>query len=140
MEKRNETVKALGGTLLALLIAVGILFVADAVFSFRNLADTREEAAMVMGQIFVIHTTLSFAMLLLSFYLSFIYLKDYFQLKSKFTLGLLAAVFSFMMFALTANPLIHVILGVYGGKGIFSLIPYLFATISLGILVWVSSK
>ena len=50
------------------------------------------------------------------------------------------AIFSFMLFALTANPLLMVFLGVYGDRGPFQLIPYLFATIALAILGWVSSE
>ena len=93
-----------------------------------------------MPYVFLAQIVLSLMMLVMSFYLLFIYLKDYLQLKSKFTMGLIVAVFSFMLFAFAANPLLHMFLGVYGGQGLFPLIPYLFATLSLAILVWVSSK
>lgn len=141
MEKRKNdyTVEALGGTLLALLLAAAIFVLADLLFPFRQLGP-RAEAPDIMPYIFLGQIVLSLLMLMLSFYLLFIYLKDYLQLKSRFTLGLLVALFSFMLFAIAANPMLHMFLGVYGGRGLFPLIPYLFATISLAILVWVSSK
>ncbi|MEW6748959.1 MAG: hypothetical protein AB1295_04600 [Candidatus Micrarchaeota archaeon] len=140
MENKNDfTLKAVGGTLLALLLAMGIFVLADQLFPFRQLGP-RAEQPDIMPYIFMAQIFLSLLMLLLSFYLMFIYMKDYLQLKSRFTFGLLVAVFSFMLFAIAANPMLHAFLGVYGGRGLFPLIPYVFATLSLGILVWVSSK
>jgi type III secretory pathway component EscU len=147
MEKRKEnnlTLKAFCGAVLAILISVGFLLAANAAMPFRQFEPRdippREALPDVFQNVFLLHTVLSLAMLILSFYLFFIYLKDYLQLKSGFTFGLLLAIFSFMLFAVTANPFLHVFFGVYGRDGIFQSVPYLFATISLGILVWVSSK
>lgn len=140
MEKKNDYgLKALAGTLLALLFGLLIFVVADAVFPFRQLGP-RAESADILPLIFMSQTFLSVAMLLLSFYLLFLYIKDYLQLKSRFTLGIILAVFSLMLFAISANPILHMFLGVFGGRGLFPLIPYFFATISLAILVYVSSK
>jgi|WetSurMetagenome_2_1015567.scaffolds.fasta_scaffold76316_4 hypothetical protein len=147
MEKRKEnnlTLKAFCGAVLAILISVGFLLAANAAMPFRQFEPgnipPREAPPDMFQNVFLLHTVLSLAMLILSFYLFFIYLKDYLQLKSGFTFGLLLAVFSFMLFAVAANPFLHVFFGVYGRDGIFQSVPYLFATISLGILVWVSSK
>jgi hypothetical protein len=140
MKKENNlTFKALAGTLLALLIALGSFILVDASFPVRHW-EPHYRAAELMQNIFFVHAAISTLMLLFSLYLLFIYFRDYLQLKSRFTLGLLIAVFSFMLFAITANPLLHLFFGVYGNRGIFMLIPYVFATISLALLVWVSSK
>jgi hypothetical protein len=147
-QKNDMTLKALGGTMLAVLLSVVLLMAANLAMPFRQLepgtgpsgeppVDLHEGPPQ---EVFLIHAALSFAMLLLSLYLFFIYLKDYLLLKSSFTLGLMLAIFSFMLFAVTANPLLHMFFGVYGRGGIFPLIPYLFATTSLAILVYVSSK
>jgi len=48
--------------------------------------------------------------------------------------------FSFMMFSIGINPWLQLFFGVYGQKGIFSLIPIGLATLSLAILAWISSK
>lgn len=138
--KENDfTLKAAAWTLLAFLSALGMLLIADALMPFRQLGP-RTEAADIMPYMFMAQAFLSLAMVLLSLYLMFTYAKDYLQLRSGFTLGLLLAIFSLMLFAVTANPLLHVFLGVYGGRGAFNLIPYFFATLSLAIMVWVSSK
>jgi len=147
MEKRkgdNLTLKAFCGAVLAILISVGLLLAANAAMPFRqfepNDAPPREAPPDMFQNVFLLHSILSIVMLILSFYLFFIYLKDYLQLKSGFTFGLLLAIFSFMLFAVATNPFLHVFFGVYGRNGLFQSVPYLFATISLGILVWVSSK
>lgn len=140
MEKGNDfTFKAAVGTILALLAAVGIFVIVDAALPFRQWG-MRMELAQIMQNILLLHIALSTAMILLSLYLLFTYLKDYLQLKSRFTLGLLIAVFSLMLFAISTNPILLIFLGVYGARGLFTMIPYVFATIALAILVWVSSK
>lgn len=147
MEKRKEnnlTLKALCGAVLALIIALGILLAANAAMPFRQFepggVPPREAPPDVFRGVFLASAVLSTLMLVLSFYLFFIYLKDYLQLKSGFTIGLMIAIFSFMLFAVTANPFLHVFLGVYGRNGLFQSVLYLFATISLAVLVYVSSK
>ena len=125
--------------MLALLLALGIFVVFDSAMPFRHLGS-RAEVAELLQNIFLLHIGLSTAMILLSLYLLFTYLKDYLQLKSKFTLGLLIVVFSFMLFAISTNPALHIFLGVYGSKGLFNMVPYVFATVALAVLVWISSK
>jgi len=142
-KQNNLTLKAIGGAVLALLVSVGLLLAANLAMPFKQLepgTEAPQPPPQVFPDVFLLHAVLSFVMLALSFYLFFIYLKDYLQLKSRFTLGLLLAIFSFMLFAAAANPLLHLFFGVYGRGGIFQLVPYFFATISLAILVWVSSK
>ena len=152
--KNNLALKAGMGTVLIVLLAIGILLAVNMAFAFRDI-DQRIghevpapggelPSAMPFNQsmdpFFMVSTAISSVMLLLSIYLVYTYLKDYMELKSHFTLGVLSAVIAFMLFALTSNPLLHFFLGVYGRFGIFQMVPYVFATISLAILAWVSSK
>jgi len=141
------------GTLLIVLFSVGILLAANMMFAFRDI-DERigprdqcqprpapgEVAPRSPDLFFMIGAVASTLMLLLSVYLVYTYLKDYMELKSAFTLGVLSAVVAFMLFALTANPMLHSFFGVYGRFGVMQIIPYVFATVSLAILAWVSSK
>lgn len=148
--KNNFTFKAIAGTIIAFLFAISIFVVVDATSPVRQWGPPPEaegpaimpapEGQMMIPNIFLIQLGLSTIMVLLSLYLLFTYIKDYLQLRTKFTIGLIVSIFSFMLFAISANPILHVFLGVYGGRGIFSVVPYLFATISLAVLVWVSSK
>ncbi len=134
----NDRIIAVLGTILAFALSVLVFVVVNAIVPFQHMGP-----GMMMGpyqDFFYVHTIVLFLMLALSLYLFYIYLRDYIQLKSKFTFGLLLAIFSMMMFAIAANPVLHVFFGIYGRSGLFTLVPYLFATISLAILVYVSSK
>ena len=140
MEKNNFTFKAAAGTILALLLAVAIFVIVDAASPIKKWGPPPPDSMDIMQSVFLLQIGLSTAMILLSLFLLFTYLKDYLQLKSGFTLGVLFAVFSLMLFAISANPILHMFLGIYGSRGLFTVVPYLFATLSLAILVWVSSK
>ncbi len=151
--KNNVALKAAAGTVLIVLLSMGILFAANMAFAFRDIDERigpREECQPMPAPgemaphepdlFFTLGTITSSLMLLLSIYLVYTYLKDYMELKSGFTLGVLSAVVAFMLFALTANPMLHFFFGVYGRFGVMQIIPYVFATVSLAILAWVSSK
>ena len=138
-KENNVAAKAAAGTLIIVVLSIAILFIADMAVSFRDV-DSRREFKEFVDNYMMFGNIITLAMLILSIYLIFIYLKDYLELKSKFTLGILFAVISFMLFAITSNPLLHQFFGIYGKAGVFMLVPYLFATISLGILAWISSR
>lgn len=137
--KNNYSFKAAGFTLLAVVLCIGVFFVADMLTPFRGL-ESREEFRAVMESQFLIMNSISSIMFLISIYLVFIYMKDYLVLRSRFTLGILLAVISFMLFAISSNPLLHMVFRLPDKSGLFTLIPMIFATISLGMLAWVSSK
>ncbi|MEM3555523.1 MAG: hypothetical protein QXF56_02300 [Candidatus Micrarchaeia archaeon] len=131
--KVDYTAEALLGTIGIALLSLLLLFAANSIFPFRR-QSVDENIFFLFGNFF------SLATFVLSLYLTFIYLKDYLELRSRFTLGVLLVIISLMMFALTSNPFIHVIFAVYGIRGIFPMVPYLFATIALAILAWISSS
>ena len=131
---KNNAYKAVFGTFMIFFIAIMVLLITNILFPFRRLGQVN------MTSYFMISNLISFTLLVISIYLIYIYLKDYLELKSNFTLGILLSVISFMLFAMTSNPLLHQFFGVYGKMGLFSMMSYLFATISLAILAWVSSK
>ena len=137
--KNNFGSKAAIGTLLIIVFAIGLFVVADLVFPFKGW-ESRAEMHQLMQWQFSISMILSSLMLLVSIYLVFIYLKDYLELKSKFTLGVLLALVSFMLFAISWNPLLMSLFGIYGKSGVYGMIPMIFATVSLVILAWVSSR
>ena len=84
-------------------------------------------------------TVISFINLGLLIPLFIIYLGIYRDLKSSFTLGLLAVIFALGMYAVTSNPLL---IGLLGGRtgdiGLFQIIPDLCTTAALTILVRIS--
>lgn len=67
------------------------------------------------------------------------YIRLYLDVRSKFTLGLLLAMFSLFIYAATSNPLVHALSGFcLSGLGPFAMIPDVFAAVALGILVYLS--
>ncbi|VVB68367.1 Uncharacterised protein [Candidatus Norongarragalina meridionalis] len=82
---------------------------------------------------------LSAANALIAIYLIFIYVKDYLKLRSAFTLGIIAVLFSFLLYALTSVPLVHILFGRYGA-GSFSFVPLLFSAIGLLIFAKLSNE
>lgn len=132
-EKADYTLEAALGTVAIAVVLVALLFTANLLFPFRRQPFGEEI-------FFITANFLSLTTFLLSAYLTFVYLKDYLELRSRFTFGILLVIISLMMFALTSNPFVHVLLAVYGVRGIFPAVPYLFATIALAILAWISSK
>ncbi len=89
---------------------------------------------------FTIRLVLSLVNLAAIVYLLFIHIKDYLKLRSSFTLGLIAFLFSFFLYALSTLPLIHIILGPYGRASLLSYVPMLFSAIGLLIFAKLSSE
>jgi tellurite resistance protein TehA-like permease len=84
-------------------------------------------------------TVISFINLALIVPLFVVYAGLYRQLRSSFTLGLMAVIFALGMYAVTSNPLIVSLLGGRTGDiGFFQIVPDLCATIALVILVRIS--
>ena len=63
------------------------------------------------------------------------------QVRSEFTIGLIALNVALLLYALTSNPLIHQWLGFMGsGLGPFAMLPDLFTLIASAMLLYLSQK
>ncbi|MDD5317440.1 MAG: hypothetical protein PHF51_01760 [Candidatus ainarchaeum sp.] len=93
-----------------------------------------------LGDFFTLRLALSVLNVVLVVYLLFVYVKDYLRLKSSFTLGLVAFLFSFLMYALSSLPVVHMLLGPFGIANVFSFVPMLFSAIGLVIFVKLSNE
>ncbi|MGY5879344.1 MAG: hypothetical protein RTV31_03790 [Candidatus Thorarchaeota archaeon] len=68
-----------------------------------------------------------------------IYRGIYRQVKSQFTMGLILVMLVLLMYALSSNPLIHVLFGYQAqGLGPFAMVPDIFATFALAVLLYIS--
>lgn len=76
----------------------------------------------------------------LAVYILYIYVKDYLNIKSSFTLGMVAFLFSFLLYALSSSPLLHLALGPYGIASTLSFVPMLFSAICLIIFAKLSNE
>ncbi len=93
-----------------------------------------------MGSYFDLRLVLSAVNLLLVIYLLYVYTKDYLRYKTSFALGILAFLFSFLLYALSSFPLVHAMFGFRAIGGVFSFIPLLFSAIGLVIFVKLSNE
>ena len=68
-----------------------------------------------------------------------IYYGVYRQVKSQFTLGLIVVMLVLLMYASTSNPIIQVLFGFQAqGLGPFAMLPDVFTTFALGLLLYIS--
>lgn len=73
--------------------------------------------------------------------LTYIYISIYVKVKSRFTVGLILTMLALIVYALTSNPLLQVLFGFRAtGLGIFAMVPDLFATVALSILLYLSME
>lgn len=89
-----------------------------------------------------LYLTLSLSLLnvALAVYILYIHVKDYLSIKSSFTLGMVAFLFSFLLYALSSSPLLHLALGPYGIASKLSFVPMLFSAICLIIFAKLSNE
>lgn len=86
-------------------------------------------------------TTVTVINIAIAIMLLAIYIGLYRQIKTEFTIGLFIVTFSLLVYALTSNPLIHLLFGFrWTGLGPFILISDLFATLALSVLLYISLK
>ena len=93
-----------------------------------------------LNSYFTIRLILSIFNTLLVVYLLFLYVRNYLILRSGFSLGIVAFLFSFLLYALSEIPLVHGIFGPFGIAGVFSFVPMLFSAIGLIIFAKLGSE
>lgn len=87
----------------------------------------------------MVTTAASFANTIMASYLLVIYITLYRKIKSEFTMGLIVVMFVLLLYAITANPFVHVLFGFQEiGLGPFVVIPNVFTTIALIVLLYLS--
>ena len=99
-----------------------------------------EEIGIALESSFTLRYVLSFFNVIIVIYLLYIHIKDYLRLRSAFTLGLIAFLASFLMYAIATVPTMHLLLGAYGRAAMISFVPMLFSAIGLLIFAKLSSE
>ena len=137
MKKQKKSgVKAALGALAFLAASVIVLVWANSLMPFSRL-DT---SPLIIRNYLALSGLLSTVTLLLAVYLAYTYLKLYWEVKSRFALGILVSVFAFTLYALVSNPLFLMLVRIGRGSIFLSVVPTAFAAIALATLAWVSSK
>ena len=148
---QNFEMKALTFTAVLLLAAFAIILLSSFFIPQMNIDDRpsgmfapprmmNPDARDELSGYFTARLLLSGANLLLAAYLLFTYVKDYLRYRTNFELGLIAFLFSFLLYALASFPLVHNLFGFGGIGGVFSFIPLLFSAVGLVIFVKLSNE
>jgi hypothetical protein len=102
-------------------------------------APAPPEGGDQLAQLVTIKTIVSFVNMALIVTLLALYYRIYSEIRSQFTLGLILLIFVLLMYAVTSNPLVHILFGYYPfGLGPFTVIPDLFTTFALLVLLYLS--
>jgi len=104
-------------------------------------AGMRDNPAFAdLNSYFTLRLVLSIFNMLLVVYLLFVYVRNYLLLKSNFTLGIIAFLFSFLLYALSSIPVVHGFFSPFGIGGVFSFVPMLFSAVGLIIFAKLSNE
>ena len=91
------------------------------------------------GSYFALRLLLSLINIVLVIYLLYAYVSDYLRFRTSFGLGIVAFLFSFLLYAMASLPFIR-FLGPRGFADIFSFVPLLFSGIGLVIFAKLSNE
>ena len=99
-----------------------------------------EEVGRALDSFTDMRTVLAVFNIIIIIYLLYIHIKDYLRIKSSFTLGLVAFLASFLMYAISTLPEMHLLLGSYGRAAMISFVPMMFSAIGLLIFAKLSNE
>ena len=137
MTDRDPLVRtlAIAGVAIVLALALTVLF--SRFFIGPRIGDRPRLAFLLAVKLFV--STFNVAVLLA---LSATYVSIYRDLPNRFTLSLLLFSVALLLYALTSNPVVHVLLGFRGSPllGPFTFIPDLFAGVAIVVLLYQSHR
>ena len=158
---KNEKKNANGSSARAILYTAGLIVAALAIMVASSLlipsfgpgareggrgagglvgAPPPEDIGNAIENSFTLRFVLSLFNVMIVIYLLYIHIKDYLRLKSSFTLGLIAFLASFLMYAIATVPLLHPLLGAYGRAAMISFVPMMFSAIGLLIFAKLSNE
>ncbi len=145
---------ALAGTLGLIVLAFAVLFLSSVFLPRMQFIENMRSGEILLGpggpahfapdaelgSYLWLRLILSSMNILLVVYLLFVYVKDYLHLRTGFALGIVAFLFSFLLYALSSFPLAHLLLGPRGFLDVFAFIPLLFSGIGLVIFAKLSNE
>jgi len=103
-------------------------------------APPPEDIGNAIENLFALRFVFSLFNVVIVIYLLYIHIKDYLRLKSTFTLGLIAFLASFLMYAISTVPAMHLLLGANGRAAMISFVPMMFSAIGLLIFAKLSNE
>lgn len=151
MEKNNsKAITQVAGIFIAIIVIVSIFsYIANSVVPFerpnfdgeRGFEKFNGRSSEFRETINLVQTIFASVNTILLLYLLFNYLSIYNHLKSRFALGLIVVAISFLAGSVAANPLLHVFFGFRGsGLGPFAIMPLIFTTVVVLVLIYLSRE
>jgi hypothetical protein len=108
---------------------------------FDIVSEDRESFYMDIELFYKIKTVLSSINATLLVFLLATYVDMYKKLKSEFTIGLILFSLTLLLYALTSNPLLQWLFGYQAfGLGPFAMLPDLFTSLALAVLLYLTMK
>jgi len=108
---------------------------------FDMFSEDRQSFYMDIELFYKIKTILSSINATLLVFLLATYVDMYKKLKSEFTIGLILFSLILLLYALTSNPLLQWLFGYQAfGLGPFAMLPDLFTTLALAVLLYLTMK
>ncbi len=107
----------------------------------KEFRDEVEKARENFDEYISIKTAVTLINIVIALILIAGYVKIYREVKSDFTVGLIVVMFALLLYAITSNPFIQYLFSYRGfGLGPFILLPDIFTTIALSVLLYLSLK
>jgi hypothetical protein len=107
----------------------------------REFRDEIDRAKEYFDEFIIIKSAVTLINIVISLILIAMYVRIYREIKSDFTLGLIVVMSALLLYAITSNPLVQYIFTYRGfGMGPFILLPDIFATVALSVLLYLSLK
>jgi len=104
----------------------------------REIRDREKDSA---GTYTIIKSTVTMINIALASILIGLYYSIYKEVKSEFTFSLIIVMFALLIYAITSSPILPLLFGFQSiGLGPFLMIPDLFATVALIVLLYISLK
>jgi hypothetical protein len=137
-----KRIAGVGLILILVLVAVLLGVVLTAVFPLSRPQPPQRPPPLPPGDFelfYTAKTVISIVNIVLLISLMVIYSNLYRKVKSKFTLGLVMVMLVLLLYALTSNPLLQTLFGFQAfGLGPFAMLPDIFATAALVVLLYLS--
>ena len=100
-----------------------------------------EKSRQNFDEYIILKSAITFINIVISLILIGMYVKIYREVKSDFTLGLIVVMSALLLYAVTSNPLVQYLFTYRGfGQGPFILLPDIFTTIAVSVLLYLSLK
>jgi hypothetical protein len=126
--------------LVGVMIVLGVLLgIISSTVRYGPVHQDREPTPPPSDIVITAKLIVSFVNVFLILSLLIIYLDIFLAVRSRFALGLIAAISALLVYAMTSNPIFQMVLGYpVAGSGPFLFIPDIFTAIAAAVLVYLS--